>query len=156
MWGRFWQWYERNYTANVVIATIIFVLQLVHLYWLFTHAVLLRLYGVSLFPTSSFVQSLIVFIDYFEIPVLFGVSLIYINELRKGFSWKPLILLLLLNSQWIHIFWITDEFVVDVFAGSSFVVWPIWLAWVAIGIDYLELPVMYDAAKRAIRALAVR
>ena len=60
-----------------------------------------------------------------------------------------------LNSQWLHIFWITDEFVVNEFTGnaaeSSL---PAWAAWLAILIDYLELPVIYDTMKKL--AVAVR
>src|SRR3989344_759149 len=55
-----------------------------------------------------------------------------------------------LNSQWLHIFWITDEFVIQYLAGSDIGFLPFWLAWLAIFIDYLELPVMYDTIKRAI------
>lgn len=155
LWQRFFDWYERNYTINVAVAAGLFVLQLVHLYWLTADVVAMRLFDQSYFDPDGIVYAFILVVDYTEIPALLGVSLIYINELRKGFSWKPLLFLLFLNSQWLHIFWITDEFVVDEFtgaaAGSSL---PVWLAWVAILIDYLELPVIYDTMKRL--AVAVR
>jgi len=154
-WQRFFDWYERNYTINVAVAAGLFVLQLVHLYWLTTDVVFLRLFDESLFSPDGVFYALILLVDYTEIPALLGVSLIYINELRRGFSWKPLLFLFFLNSQWLHIFWITDEFVVNEFAGqvagSSL---PVWLAWVAILIDYLELPVIYDTMKKL--AVAVR
>ena len=155
LWSQFFDWYERNYTINVAVAASLFVLQLVHLYWLTTDVVFLRLFDESLFNPDGVFYALILLVDYTEIPALIGVSLIYINELRKGFSWKPLLFLFFLNSQWLHIFWITDEFVVNEFAGaaagSSL---PVWLAWVAILIDYLELPVIYDTMKKL--AVAVR
>jgi hypothetical protein len=145
----FFDWYERHYTLNVTVAAGLFVLQLLHLYWLSAHVVALRLVDQSFFSPSGWFYYAILIIDYTEVPALLSVSLVYINELRKGFSWRPLLFLLFLNSQWLHIFWITDEFVVGEFSGevvgSSL---PGWLAWVAIMIDYLELPVIVDTLKK--------
>jgi hypothetical protein len=95
-------------------------------------------------------------VDYTEIPVLVSVSLVYLNELRDGFAWKPVLYLVFLNSQWLHIFWITDEFVVASNDGGAAVGMPTWLAYVAIGIDYLELPVIYDTVRRMLVALRDR
>ena len=67
---------------------------------------------------------------------------------RRGFALKPVLFLLFLNSQWLHIFWITDEFVVASNQNANTGSLPAWLAYVAILIDYLELPVMYDTLKR--------
>ncbi len=149
--GAFFAWYERHYTLNISIAAGLFLLQLVHLYWLSADVVAQRLGGTSFFPLSGVFQYLILVVDYTEIPALYSVSLVYINELRKGFGWKPVIYLLFLNSQWLHIFWITDEFVVNKLSGqeaaSSL---PGTLAWVAILIDYLELPVIYDTIRRVV------
>ena len=150
---RFWSWYERNYRLNVTIALGLFVLQLFHLLWLTLDVVALRSTGTSLFPASGALLGVLVIVDLFEIPALFSVSLVYIHELRKKKTFKNILYLVLLNSQWVHILWITDEFVVEQFAGSSMAVWPMWLAWVAIAIDYLELPVMFDTAKRFLRAV---
>jgi hypothetical protein len=62
-----------------------------------------------------------------------------------------------LNSQWLHIFWITDQYVSNELAGRAAVSsLPAWLAWVAILIDYLELPVIYDTFRRAAAALSAR
>ena len=73
--------------------------------------------GESFFsPTGAFHYAILI-IDYTEVPALLSVSLIYINELRKGWSWKAFLFLLFLNSQWLHIFWITDEFVTAEFSG---------------------------------------
>ena len=157
LWNRFFDWYERNYTINIAVAAGLFLIQLVHLYWLTVDVVFMRLFDESLFNPDGVFYALILIVDYTEIPALLGVSLVYINELRKGFSWKPLLFLLFLNSQWLHIFWITDEFVVNEFTGetaeSSL---PVWLAWVAILIDYLELPVIYDTMKKLVVAIRER
>ncbi|MBA2277934.1 MAG: hypothetical protein H0W06_09260 [Chloroflexia bacterium] len=148
-WRAFFAWYERHYTLNVGIAGGLFLLQLVHLYWLTTDVVVARLTGDSWFDPSGVLEVLIVVVDYTEIPAILGTSLIYVNELRRGRHWKPLLYLVLLNSQWLHIFWITDEFVVGEFGGGESSL-PAWLAWIAILIDYLELPVIYDTIKRFI------
>jgi hypothetical protein len=151
----FFAWYERHYTLNISIAAGLFLLQLVHLYWLSADVVARRLTGTSFLPLSGALQYLILVVDYTEIPALYSVSLVYINELRKGFGWKPVLYLLFLNSQWLHIFWITDEFVIREFTGvggSSGL--PAWLAWIAILIDYLELPVIADTLRKF--AAAVR
>jgi hypothetical protein len=154
-WNAFWAWYERHYLLNVGIASVLFMLQLVHLYWLGAEPISLRLVDESFFSPSGLPQYLIFFIDYTEIPALIAVSLVYINELRPGLSWRPTLFLLFLNSQWLHIFWITDEYVSNELAGEAAATsMPAWLAWVAILIDYLELPVIYDTLKRL--AIAIR
>ncbi|MES4787698.1 MAG: hypothetical protein C4294_19945 [Nitrospiraceae bacterium] len=95
--------------------------------------------------------------DYTEIPALISVSLVYINELRKRFHWGSALYLLFLNSQWLHIFWITDEFVVVEFTGTGHgTALPLWLAWIAILIDYLELPVIVSTIAKLITALHER
>ena len=107
-----------------------------------------------LFDPGQFLQLAIVVVDYLEIPAIVGTSLVYIFALKKQWNKKDLALLLLLNTQWLHIFWISDEFVLDMFGGQATAsVFPFWLAWVAIGIDYLELPVMYDTTKKFITSL---
>ena len=155
MWDRFWRWYERHYLLNLAFASGLFVLQLVHLYWLGADPIATRVIGDGLFHPTGFVRYPIFFVDYTEIPALMAVSLVYVNELRSGRSFRPLLFLVLLNSQWLHIFWITDEYVGNELAGqpaaSSL---PGWLAWVAILIDYGELPVIWDTLKRAARALS--
>jgi hypothetical protein len=152
----FWAWYERNYALNVGITAVLFALQLVHLSWLSLDVVADRLTDEGYFPVHGFARFLILVVDYTEIPALISTSVLYLNDLRKGRVGRSLFFLALLNSQWIHLFWITDEFVVGEFqngssAGSNI---PGWLAWIAIGIDYLELPVIFDTVRRFI--LAVR
>jgi hypothetical protein len=148
IFGRFFAWYERNYALNVGLAALLFMLQLVHLYWLTADVVMARLTGESWFTPSGPLRFFILIVDYTEIPALISVSLIYINELRKGWNWRSVVFLIFLNSQWLHIFWITDEFVVQEFTGAAGVALPAALAWVAIGIDYLELPVIFDTLRK--------
>ena len=146
---KFWTWYEKHYYLNVGIAAILLLLQVIHLFWLTFHVVVFRLFGEPLLQVGSFLRYLIVFVDYTEVPSLIGVSLIYLNELRKKFNWRSSFFLILLNSQWIHLFWITDEFVVKSFLGMAGG-WPVWLVWPAIVIDYFELPVMADIIGRGV------
>jgi len=151
MWTRFWAWYERHYTLNISIAAGLFVLQVLHLYWLGTDVIAQRAFDQSFWNPSEPVEWALFAVDYTEIPVLVSVSLVYLNELRKDFSWKPLLFLIFLNTQWLHIFWITDEFVVNKFSGEATTSsLPAGLAWVAILIDYLELPVIYDTIRRLV------
>ena len=147
---RFFGWYNNNYKFHLRFATLLFLLQIVHLVWLTCNVVLLKLFGISVFPSQ--IDWLIAVVDYTEIPALVSVSLIYLNEifLGKGTK-KSWLYLLLLNSQWLHLFWITDEIVIETFTGRALVPIPLWLAWIAIVIDYLELPVMYDAVMRTLR-----
>jgi hypothetical protein len=155
---RFWQWYERHYALNVGITATLFTLQLIHLAWLTGDVVLPRLLDESYFPLTGVLEWLILVVDYTEIPAILSTSILYVNEIRKGHLRRGLLFLLLINSQWLHLFWITDEFVVtelgDGDDGGSGL--PAWLAWIAIGIDYLELPVIYDTLRRFAAALRKR
>lgn len=145
----FWAWYERHYTLNITIAAILFTLQVVHLYWLTTHVVAVRLFNLDLFSPTPFWELIIILVDYTEIPALITTSLVYINEIRKqGFLKKNVAFLIFINIQLLHIFWITDEVVIRKFSGAA-IGFPFWLAWIAILIDYLELPVIFETAKKA-------
>ena len=144
----FWAWYERHYVLNIGIAAALFLLQLVHLVWLTGQPLADMVTGSPLFDIGAPLRWVIVLVDYTELPALVSVSLVYVNELRKdGAALKPILYLVFLNSQWLHIFWITDEFVVAAGDGESTSL-PAWLAYVALLIDYLELPVIYDTVKR--------
>lgn len=145
----FFRWYDKHLLLNTAIAAVLFSLQLVHLYWLTTDIVLYKLLDQKFFGLSGVWETIILIVDYTEIPVIITTSLIYLNELRKKFNWKSILFLLFLNSQWLHIFWITDEFVIEhvtSHVGPS-ILTPT-LAWIAIMIDYLELPVIYDTIKK--------
>src|SRR3989344_3440047 len=146
----FLNWYNENYRFNLRLATLLFLLQLIHLAWLTCNVVVFRIFGIAVFPPQ--LDWLIAVVDYTEIPALISVSLVYINEIFLGkANKKTWLYLLLLNSQWFHLFWITDEVILEIFTG--YVLVPIlgWLAWIAISIDYLELPVMYDTIVRTLR-----
>ena len=129
------------------------LLQIFHLVWLFAEVVWMKLSGTPLFSLHGMPKLIMVLVDYTEIPALISASLIYVNELRKSFSFKSLLFLVFLNSQWLHLFWITDEFVMAVFIQGTAIIMPVWLAWVAILIDYLEVPVIYDTVKKFIVSL---
>ncbi len=156
---KFFEWYERYTEQNTLIATGLFFTQVLHLIWLALFVIATRLTGHPIWQPSSFWETLIILFDYVEIPAIVAVSLLYVNKLRKNEEVRKSVRnLLFLNSQWLHIFWITDEFVVDKFSGAAefATVLPVWLAWIAILIDYLEVPVMYDTAKQSVKILRKR
>ena len=153
---RFWDWYERHYTLNVTVAAALFTLQIVHLVWLTLDPLWAKVFGDPLIVVEKPYSWPLLLVDYTEIPALIMVSLVYLNELRSGFALKPVLFLLFLNSQWLHIFWITDEYVAAELGGGSGSSLPGWLAWVAILIDYLELPVIYDTFRKMTVALRER
>lgn len=140
-------WYKRHYTFHTGLASFLFAWQLVHLYWLTTDVVFYKLFGLSLFKLTGLWQHLIVIVDYTEIPALVLTSFLYIHGLATKFTLKDILFLAMLNSQWLHLFWITDEFILEQFRGAK-VILPIWVVWTAILIDYLELPVIYDTLKK--------
>ncbi|RJP44368.1 hypothetical protein C4587_01960 [Candidatus Parcubacteria bacterium] len=157
----FWNWYNRFYALNLSVAAGLFLLQIVHLYWLTTDVVLFRIFGESFFfSENEFVKLLLILVDYTEIPALITTSFVYINSIRgRGKNVRDVLYLLFINIQWFHIFWITDEVVVEIFGHTgAFPQWHPLVAWSAIVIDYLELPVIYDTIKRvfALRLEALR
>jgi hypothetical protein len=142
----FWQKYEN---LNLKIAFILISLQLVHLYWLTADVVIQRITQKSVLnvPHDSPLFIFFIIIDYIEIPALVAGLTYYalrIYEREKGLI-KNTLLLAMLAVQVFHIFWITDDVVYRTFFGSSAAVEiPYYAAWVAILIDYLELPVIAD------------
>jgi len=153
MLNKFWAWYERNYILNVSIALGLFLLQLIHLFWLGGDVIVGRAFGTPLFEFAGIWEKIIVLVDYTEIPAIFTMTLVYVDAWRRGNKWNAVIMLTLLHSQWLHIFWITDEFVTDSFSGHGHSVLPGWLAWVAILIDYLEVPVVFDTVLKLVKSL---
>ena len=151
--SKFFLWYKKNYKLNLYITAGLFVWQLVHLYWMTTNIIGLRLFGYEFWNIGKIGNIFISFVDYTEIPALILTSLFYVNELQKEFRWKSILFLILLNSQWLHLFWITDEVLVAQFTGTAAILLPIWLSWFAILIDYLELPVIYDTIKKVVLSL---
>lgn len=71
------------------------------------------------------------------------------NENKKKI--KNTIFLILLAIQTIHIFWITDDIVYTTFIGEKIIERPQYPAWIAILIDYFELPVIYGLLKRIVK-----
>jgi hypothetical protein len=153
---KFINFYLRYQNISLKISFILISLQLLHLYWLTTDVVIYRLTGIDYFVGLSDFILLFIIIDYIEIPALVSGIIYYFfaiifdkNEKEKRI--KNTILLILLSIQSIHIFWITDEVVYSTFVGSDLIYMPEYFAWIAILIDYLELPVIYDLLKRIVR-----
>ncbi|MBX4205048.1 MAG: hypothetical protein KW788_02535 [Candidatus Doudnabacteria bacterium] len=144
----FWLWYKQHYLFALTITTFLFLLQLFHLYWLFTDVVLRKITGQSFFIFPPFWGALSTVLDYTEIPALISTSVIYIHQLRQGTGKKGWLYLFLLNIQWLHLFWITDQVVVERLGAHAYFHWAAIVAWIAILIDYGELPVMYDTARQ--------
>ncbi len=145
------RWYKQSFRTQLRIAAAVFALQLVHLVWLTTDVVIPRLFGTAPLLHAHWAQLVLVFVDYLEIPTLITVSLAYVSSFRRNYHAHDLFYLALLNSQWFHILWITDEFVADIFMNPATTT-ALLLAWAAIFIDYLELPVIYETIRRAMRA----
>ena len=151
---RFWRWYERHHQLYLGVTTALFLWQLVHLIWLTTDVVLVRLFGTMPLLTSPAARLALAVADYTEVPALIGTSIIYLRDILNGRERsKAWFYLFLLNTQWIHLFWITDEIVVDAFTGHALTTLPFWASWSAIAIDYLELPVMAATLRRWLRSL---
>lgn len=141
----FWHRYE---SLNLKIAFVLISLQLLHLYWLTADVVIKRITGDSALGLTLDGPLLVFFIiiDYVEIPALVaGLTYYALSVYKRENSAKNALLLVMLAVQVFHIFWITDEVVYDTFFGtSSAVEIPYYAAWIAILIDYLELPVIAD------------
>lgn len=147
----FWQRYE---SLNLRIAFVLISLQLVHLYWLTADVVIKRITGDSAMglTLSGPLLAFFIVIDYIEIPALVsGLTYYALSIYKREKAGRNALLFALLAVQVFHIFWITDEVVYDTFFGaSSAVEIPYYAAWVAILIDYLELPVIADLFYRTI------
>jgi hypothetical protein len=140
----FWERYEN---LNLKITFILISLQVLHLYWLTADVVLQRIVGESYFGLPSTLLPLFIVVDYVEIPALVsGITFYLFSLLRRKQSQlgKNSIFLVLLVLQAVHIFWITDEIVYESFFDNDLLIFPLYLAWIAILIDYLEIPVMID------------
>jgi hypothetical protein len=146
----FWYRYEN---LNLKITFILISLQLLHLYWLTTDVVLQRIYGESFLIFPKAFLPVFVVIDYIEIPALISGMTFYSLSIYKHQkdSWKNSLFLAMLAVQVVHIFWITDEIVYDTLFKTRLVEFPLSIAWIAILIDYLELPVMADLFYKIIK-----
>jgi len=144
---KFGEWYRNNMALNRAIVAVLFGWQLLHLFWLTTNVVAYRLLGHAFFDPNEIYRLLLVIADYFEIPALVSGTLLYFYSLKESSAKRSWLFIILINSQWMHLFWITDEFVSAHFRGAHSY-FPVWLIWAAILIDYLELPVIYDTIKK--------
>jgi hypothetical protein len=75
----------------------------------------------------------------------------YFFKILENFEKKLLFLFVSMILQIYHIFWLTDEIVYDAIFQTIPIVIPPFLAWIAIFIDYLELPVILDLSHRLFR-----
>src|SRR3989344_139841 len=139
--NKFWEWYEKEYSFIVSLTALLFVLQLIHLYWMMTDVVFLRIFGHMFWDPGRFWTTVIALVDYTEIPAIITSSVLYVHQYRanEGMKLRSILFLFLINSQWLHLLWITDEIIYAQFTGASLIAIPIWLSWLAIIIDYLEL-----------------
>ena len=88
---KFFDWYKKNYKTNLYITAGLFVWQLVHLYWMATDIIGLRLFGHEFWQVGKVGNIFIALVDYTEIPALILASIFYINELQKEFRWKSIL-----------------------------------------------------------------
>lgn len=139
----FWTKYE---SLNLKITFILISLQILHLYWLTADVVLQRIAGESYLGLPRILLPLFIIVDYVEIPALVsGITFYLFSIFKRGsHSRKNVVFLFLLAIQVVHIFWITDEVVYESLLDNDLVVFPVYAAWTAILIDYLEIPVMVD------------
>jgi hypothetical protein len=119
------------------LAAALFVTQLIHLLWMTTYVIPVHLGHQPLWSPPA---APLAIADWFEIPAIVTTSILYVRTRQ----WR---MLFLVNVQLFHIFWITDEIIL-----SRGTLNPA-LAWVAILVDYLELPVIVDTIRRALRGL---
>ena len=120
------------------LSAVLFVTQLIHLTWMTTYVVPVHL---GYHPIWSPPTAPLALADYLELPAILTTSILYIRTRQ----WR---MLFLVDVQLFHIYWITDEIIL-----SHTTLNPI-LAWAAILVDYLELPVIFDTIRRALRGLA--
>jgi hypothetical protein len=113
-----------------------------------------KLYNISIDTSFSYGTVFYLFADIVEIPAIITRSYLYVISLNKKYSSKNLLLLLILNSQWLHIFWITNTFLVNNIT-ESVTEWNYFLSWVAIAIDFLEIPVLIDSVGELINEYVI-
>ena len=145
--------YHRYENLNLKITFFLISLQILHLYWLTTDVVLQKMFGRNFFIFPKTFLPIFVVIDYIEIPALLSAIIFYSYLIRskRSTAKKNYLFLGMLAVQIVHIFWITDEVVYSSLFNSTFIEIPYVLSWIAILIDYLELPVMADLFYRIIK-----
>ena len=149
------RWYDRYDDFNVVFAAFLFSIEVVHLVWLTTNVVFPRLLGIAPLIVNHLFDTIIAVVDYTEIPAIITTSLVYLRSYKSKPNKKDAFYIFFLNIQWLHIFWITDEVVIRALGyKSSILHWNHLVAWAAISIDYLELPVIFETIRRAAKILS--
>lgn len=122
------------------LSAVLFLTQLIHLTWMTTYVVPVHL---GYHPIWSPPPAPVALADYLELPAIVTTSILYIRTRQ----WR---MLFLVDVQLFHIYWITDEIILSQSTLNPF------LAWAAILVDYLELPVVVDTIRRALRGLESR
>ena len=124
------------------ISFILISLQIIHLAWLTCNVTLpLFNYHYLMFNDGSI---LFVLIDYIEIPSLIIASSSYIFLILNGEKRiKNSIFTSLLLLQFIHILYLTDQFIVDYLHEL-----PLIVVFFVVLIDYSELSIVWDLGKR--------
>jgi hypothetical protein len=107
-----------------------------------------KLTGQSWFSFPDDLNVVYVVADYLEVPALISTTILYVNTLRRDRTFKSVLYIILLNTQWLHILWITDSFVVQSFSLNGMFSWDASVAWIAILIDFLEVPVIIEMLKQ--------
>ena len=113
--------------------------QIIHLIWLTYVATIpfFLFHEIWYFP-ENFIFAIV---DYLEIPALILASLYYM----ANFSKRSTLYLVLISLQFLHIFWITDTFILDNVYNFGIAVYFIIL------VDYSETPIIIDFIKKSIR-----
>ena len=131
--------YLRWEGLGLKVTFVLVSLQVLHLFWLTTFVVFNDPSYTLYIPPIVFVV-----IDYIEIPALVSGVVFYSISFAARQKKMDLVYMSLLLVQGVHILWITDAFIYMSFQFNQMT----WLAWFAVGIDYLELAVVFDLYKR--------
>jgi hypothetical protein len=117
------------------LSALLFLTQVVHLVWMTTYVIPMKLWDTAWWSPP---EAPLALADYLELPAIFTTSILYLRTR----NWK---LLFLVNVQLLHIFWITDEIILNRSTLNPL------LAWLAVMIDYLEIPVIIDTTRKFLR-----
>ena len=141
-------WTDKD-KIGLKITFVLLSLQIIHLYWLTTN-VILPLLGYDSLNIPQQIWPVFIVADFLEIPAIVSGVIFYVT-VKTGSCWRNMLMLSLLGIQVFHIFWITDDVVLMLINQSAMTTtWPIWLAWSAILVDFLEIPVIIDLGRRLI------
>jgi hypothetical protein len=117
------------------LSALFFLTQVVHLVWMSTYVIPTKLWGSAWWSPP---EAPLALADYLELPAIFTTTVLYLRTR----NWR---MLFLVNIQLLHIFWITDEIILNRNTLN-----PV-LAWMAVMIDYLEIPVIVDTTRKFVR-----